>query len=305
MIAFARFHHRSDVPLWADIFTIRGDGTGQRQLTRAPRGFVDGYPSWSRDGSRLIFTRCGPKSPCAVWSVRSDGSAATRLSPFCPRGARTPPCVDDSGAALSPDGRKIAFHRFSGRGLPALVVTDARLLRPRRIALGELPAWSPDGRRLVFIRLNEPGTGLLPLNGRALFVADADGTNVHRITPWNLKPAADRPDWSPDGKRILFLRNPTNGDFGSCSRCNLYTVRPDGTGLRQVSHFPTGTQVLQAGSFSPDGSSIVFATTAAATPGSNGGLQPDLFVMSADGTDIRPLTRSENWEAAAQWGPRR
>jgi hypothetical protein len=30
----------------------------------------------------------------------------------------------------------------------------------------------------------------------------------------------------------------------------------------------------------------------------------DLFVMSADGTDIRPLTRSPNWDGSPDWGSR-
>jgi hypothetical protein len=40
--------------------------------------------------------------------------------------------------------------------------------------------------------------------------------------------AGDTPDWSPDGQRILFHDNLDLPDESS----NLYTVRPDGTGLR-------------------------------------------------------------------------
>ena len=58
----------------------------------------------------------------------------------------------------------------------------------------EWPAWSPDGTRIVFAGASTEGFDL--------YVMDADGTNVERVT--------DAPDdevtpaWSPDGERILY-----------------------------------------------------------------------------------------------------
>jgi TolB protein len=111
--------------------------------------------------------------------------------------------------------------------------------------------------------------------------------------------AGDRPDWSPDGSRILFRTGSNReGGFGA----NLYTVRPDGTGLQQVTHIKSSHRVL-AGSYSPDGKSIVFATTDGATDPALG--LPDIFVIRADGTRMRPVTRSPSWDASPDWGPRR
>ena len=84
---------------------------------------------------------------------------------------------------------------------------------------------------------------------------------------------------------------------------NLFTVRPDGTGIRQLTYFGGKTNLLN-GSFSPDGESIVFATVVGATNPPGAGLD-DVFVMSADGTDIRPVTRARNWDGAPDWGPSR
>ena len=68
-----------------------------------------------------------------------------------------------------------------------------------------------------------------------------------------------------------------------------------GTGLRRLTRFKNGTTVLSA-SYSPDGEWIVYA--------SNGvGGNADLFIMRADGTDNRPLTRTKLWDSAPDWGP--
>lgn len=101
--------------------------------------------------------------------------------------------------------------------------------------------------------------------------------------------------------RHLDARVPHEGLDG-LRKGNLYVIRPDGTDLRQLTHFPPTVRILRSGSYSPDGNSIVFATTAGATRAL--GVLPDLFVMSADGTDIRPLTRSPNWDGSPDWGPR-
>ena len=48
----------------------------------------------------------------------------------------------------------------------------------------------------------------------------------------------------------------------------------------------------------------MFATNHGAVEATGAGNLPDLFVMSADGTDIRPVTRSKNWDGDPDWGAR-
>ena len=114
------------------------------------------------------------------------------------------------------------------------------------------------------------------------------------MTPWSLD--AGQPDWSPDGTRLVVYSN-----FDGTPRVssNLYTVAPDGTKLHALTHARGGrTQYLSA-SFSPDGKWIAFSRL----PGV-GGVNADVFVMRADGTGIRNVTRSPTWDSGVDWGPR-
>jgi Tol biopolymer transport system component len=296
---------------------INPDGTGMRKVSHAPRGYADSNPDWSPDGSRVVFHRCLENldyGTCYVYSVKANGSGERRLSPRCGHGFQ--PSGPGKGCAstwdfspvYSPDGRSIAFVRDSWRWSKpgakhpgtALCVADANLGHVRKVVPVHdvyLPgvAWSPDGKQLAFVD-GENGNV-------AIFVVNVGGQpRVKRITPWKLHAGADRIDWSPDGSRILFRTKP---DAKTNYGCNLYTVRPDGTGLRQLTHFNpynANAGALWNGSYSPDGGSIVFSTVVGAVGGDQTDLV-DVFVMSADGTDIRPVTRDRNWDGTPDWGP--
>jgi len=275
-IAFMRYRLH-DAPYQAELFTVNSDGSGARKLTHVAPGYTDDNPDWAPDGSRIVFQRCRGTRGCHIWSVLPNGRGLKRLSRAT---------ADNSEPVYSPDGRHIAFSADE-----VLMVADANLRHAHPVGRGFEPGWSPDGKRLAFVW--KPG------NRSAVFVENVDGTGRHRITPFPLR-AEDHPDWSPDGSRILF-----NTGGQSVRGQNLFTVRPDGTDLRQLTHYSRKTKTnLVNGSFSPDGQSIVFATVVGAVNPPGAGLD-DVFVMSADGTDIRPVTRARNWDGSADWGPRR
>jgi Tol biopolymer transport system component len=73
-------------------------------------------------------------------------------------------------------------------------------------ALGEDtdPQWSPDGRSIVFQRFNVRTA--LPVDGIALWIVNLRNGRERQLTPFDLR-AGDTPDWSTDGKRILFHSN--------------------------------------------------------------------------------------------------
>ena len=331
-IAFSRYVAAHD-PYFTEIWTANADGTGSERITHVRANYMDQQPDWSPDGKKIVFARCPqepdlPKEHCRVYTVRADGGDLTPIGPGCTADG----CGEDRDPAWSPDGKTIAFTREWG---PApndpdrakffrhseifLMSTDGKNVRQlthlttRRSfsRAARAAAWSPDSRRLVFAVHNSNGTK--PADGRALFVVDAQGTGLHRLTPWSLR-AGDRPDWSPDGSRILFTAVRSEDrqvDLDGERDGDLFTIRADGTEPHRLTYFtdaPFQSNFLQSGSFSPDGRSIVFATSVGATFGTGlsaadtGLVLPDVFVMSADGTNIRPVTRTTNWDGLPDWG---
>jgi TolB protein len=279
------------------IFVVGRNGGGARQVTYPAQDVRDDQPDWSPDGSKIVFERCDMR--CEVWTVSANGADATRIGPDCLQSI-PPDCETRINPAFSPDGRRIAFGRasgeFNGRTSEHLEVdtmntdgSDVRTVRsfaPYSITTGA-GAWAPDGQRLV-LELQKAGSAKPPI-GLALYVINIDGTGMRRLTPFKMN-AGDHPDWSPDGRRILFRSNADRTAPGS----QVYTVRPDGTGLKRLTHFRR-KRVLSS-SFSPSGNSITVALTGVRT-------QPDVFVMHADGSRIRAVTRTRAWDSAPDWGP--
>jgi TolB protein len=298
-IAFKRYLDSSRTT--GAIFTMDASGKNVRQITTPATGTVDDQPDWSPDGSLLVFYRCAPDSPCGVYTVKPDGSALTPLLP-CSAGSE---CEDGEGGSFLPDGKRVVFTRATGtvRHLVGgdqiehsdIVVRDVSggaseqaLVGSPRFAGDYLsPHFSPDGSQLVYIRSNS--SLAKPAHTHALFVARADGSHQRRVTPWSLD-GGDDPDWSPDGKLILFRTYEAGAE-----QSQIATVRSDGSHLRTLTHFKQGTTVLSH-SFSPDGKWIVLAKSGL-------GGEPDLFLMRANGSGMRPLTRTAVWDSAPDWGP--
>jgi Tol biopolymer transport system component len=280
------------------IFTIKPDGTGERQLSKPGGGFSDDFPDFAADGSIIAFQRCREAGPglCRIFIVRPDGTGLHAVG-----GCHGPAsqCPDASYPAVAPNGRQIAFVRGLGRiledqfehqGIYKMRTDGSHLRRvtlpAARTAEDENPNWSSDGRQIVFVRQNLTAE---PVGRQALFVVRADGSRLRRITPWNMD-AGDGPVWAPDDSRILF-RAPAHDDF---LNSNLYTIRPDGRGLRQITHVAPTTR-LYSSSFSPDGTSIAFGMTGVAEAA-------DVFTMRTDGTGLKPVTRTPLHDSAPDWG---
>ena len=256
-----------------EVYVVSADGSGQRRLTRDAR--YPAAPAWSPDGRQIAFEG-GPYALSGVYVVNADGSGQRRLA----RNGGTP--------AWSPDGRTIAF--FSG-GKIYLMNADGSEHRPltkqsNRLTNGRTRslAWSPDGRKLVF--LGQSGCGDFCFH---VIVMNADGSNVRDLTPHLGRGpgqgAAD-PAWSPDGRRIAFVRGFSSPDA-------ILVVKSDGSGLRNLTPKPVGAYAAPA--WSPDGRRIAFV-------GDRDG-NSEVYVMNANGKGQRSLTRNPAFDADPAWSP--
>jgi TolB protein len=226
----------------------------------------------------------------------SDGSSQTRLQTAC----RPPTCLGNSAPAWSPDGNRLVFERAFGpivkdtaAGLD-LVTANADgsneqvILHYRSLeAQGQEPhdaQWSPDGTRIAVNILN---TKAKPRNASAIYVLDADGSGLHRITPIRLN--AGNPDWSPNGKRIAF-----NSSYEAQAAVEIYTVRPDGSGLKRVRKEREDSYSFDP-VWSPGGGRLAFVHGA-------GRQVPHIWTMKKNGTRLRQVTHGRRPDRGPDWG---
>ena len=211
---------------------------------------------------------------------------------------------DDGQPAWSPDGRRLAFKtvQFGSNNL-AVINADGtgELLLTRTFNVSEgQPAWSPDGTKLLYRR-----TPQNPLVQNAdTWVLDVERSAkdpVHPATePVLLRTGDERyPSYSPDGTQIAFrgdldLAEPSGDE-------EIYVMDRDGTNVRQLT---SNADFDSAPSWSNDGKQILFERAPAGTftPGIEA-QEKDVYVMRADGTDVRRLTDSPGLDEGAEFSP--
>jgi Tol biopolymer transport system component len=263
------------------IFTIRADGTGLRQLTHVAKGHAASSPELSPDGTRIVFTVDGQ-----IWVMNVGGSAQRQLTGQAGFANQQP--------SWSPDGRKIVFSHcavpFGFTEFCDLDVMNADGSGLKKLLGGnwvnQVPEYSPDGRKIAFAS-NRGGYI------SAVWVMNASGGGVKRLTDPNLE--AGNPDWSPDGTHILFGTN-------CCRpRSQVWVMNADGSSPHPLTHMPPRGDA-PAASYSPDGHKIVLLTNL------NQLAHPtlccwDLYVMNADGSHLHLITTQDAGVTSPDWGP--
>lgn len=137
------------------------------------------------------------------------------------------------------------------------------------------PAWSPDGKHIAFTSTRDGDFNI--------YVMDADGSNVTRLTEQNSHAST----WSPDSKRIAFIYNPGNGR-------GIYVMDINGSNITKLTGLPSGISTTWRISWSPDGKYIVFVSDI-------DGL--GIYIMDADGSNVKRLTENSTWMANPTWSP--
>jgi Tol biopolymer transport system component len=156
-------------------------GGKPERLLRSPKNRIDHSPTWTKDGSQVLFTRAvvreGKTVRESIWVVSVDGTGAHRLI-----GGKGD-FAFSSQPAIAPDGSTIAWVTRNKRGsaiwlgdLQDGAVANKRRLASQRNRLLEGPAFAPDGSALA-ATLNARSARV----GSELIAYDLPGKEFSRI----------------------------------------------------------------------------------------------------------------------------
>jgi serine/threonine protein kinase/WD40 repeat protein len=266
----------------AGLFLLSVDTGEKRQLT-SEGGRWDVDPALSPDGRTLAFVRHVELGVSDVYRL----SLTENLQPqgelkrltFENREVTTPVWTRDGNEILFSSGPWLGERRV--RRILVSEPASRTAYRPRSVSFGEdatTLAISPSGRRLAYARLSWISN---------IYRIELSGAPGRMGTPQRLA-ASTRldylPDFSPDGKRIVFVSTRSGSE-------EIWVCDADGSNPRQMTS--TGGPLTANPRWSPDGKTILFDSRREGTS--------DLYLMSPNGGSPRRLTDHPGYEGEARW----
>jgi dipeptidyl aminopeptidase/acylaminoacyl peptidase len=221
------------------LFMVSYDGSQNLQITSSEDS--ENSPRWSPDGKYLSFqsSRPGKAKGNQVWILDRQGGEATQLTDvpgrlqsyeWSPDAKRLALVVGDpdpeaepseggggrGAAQAAPKPIVIDRYKFKQDGQGYLLsgrhsyiyIFDLASKKTERLTKSHFdeaqPSWSPDGRQIAFLSNHAPDPDREP--SPQLFVAAAQpGATERQLTDYQTRAVHGRPEWSPDGQRIVFL----------------------------------------------------------------------------------------------------
>src|SRR5215208_4183592 len=204
----------------------------------------------------------------------------------------------------------IAFQRFTGGQEDAEIFSMSPTGgRAHRLTAGSgatfNPDVSPNGSQLAFERRYGDDPTRKP---DAIFTVKSSGGQATKISSGCSGQCLgdDGPAWSPDGRQILFTRafGPIVKD--DAAELDLMVMNRDGSGQQLIRRFGRvvggpGPGAEGKAEFSPDGRQI--AVTLITEGGDPRRSASAVYLMNADGSDLRAITPAKLHGGNADWSP--
>lgn len=269
---------------------VRSDGTDRHDLFPAGSPLENAlHADWSPDGSRIVFQVGGNDDP-DLWITEADGSHAQLLFDC------SQPCINADSPAWSPNGRTVAFSELDeARGVTSskLQLVNVETGTVTTVVTSEInvllnePRWSPDGHAIVLAIEERDGPDGRYLDHPAhsaigVVTPEVADAAIESLTDADTN--ASYPDWHPSLDLIVFQAGPNVWwDAVTSSEANLFSIRPDGSGLEQLTSFALSDPAIWLPAWSADGQAILVTQTIRATS------ENTLAALDADGSNLRSL----------------
>lgn len=251
-----------------ELYYMSIDGSNVTQVTSSPN--ADYHPSFSPDGSKLIFASTRDSDHSEIYLMDVDGTNLVRL---------TENEVSDDDPCVSPDGSKIFYTSVASEqenqpGPPKSSIYMMNIDGSNQVIIKDDlngnysdydPVVLPDGLKLLFSSSRTYDDEIYIMN-----IENLQSNNLTINQGWD-----GRPGISSDGSKIVF----SSGRDGNGETADIYIMNIDGTGVKRLTDngaFSTDPCFL------PDGSKIVFSSQKDDIS--------DIFIMDSDGKNIIQLT---------------
>jgi len=235
----------------AQIYSMKSDGTDIKKLTN--NSFVNETPVWSPNGQMIMYSSYIDRNDVnnEIFIMNSDGTGVRRLTNHPLR---------DGHATFSRDGEGIIFNsqrddssqndsknyelyemNIDGSNIKRLTTYDG---------WDTFPSYSPDGRKIIWRRIIPDSTARGGFNSE-IFAMNSDGTNITNLS--RHASYDGYPNWSPDGKQIVFTSTRHEG-------LQLFVMQADGSNVQQITTYKGGESNSRP-DWSADGKRVVYNKT--------------------------------------------
>jgi len=250
------------------IYSVKPDGSDKKQLTHRGNNVT---PAWTPDGKRIIFAsdRFGTRE---IFLMNEDGSGVSEIKTAVAGNKLTP--------SMSHDLSRVAFATENPRtGHPEIWVVNADGTVPRQLT--DTPKASAGPTWSLFPRFSLDGSKILYASTQSgssqIWIMNGNGSGKRQLTHGVAKdcPDANAPNWSPDGKHIVFWAG-YETRYGE-----IWIMDADGTNPKQLTdQAPPISSDNPA--WSPDGRKIIFDTNRSRS-------KVEIWIMDANGSNQRKL----------------